>query len=77
MGLCAALGWYTKKQLSQFPMKPINPESVQLVDTIIILNERLRSFRTDQEWIALQCQIDATGHQIDQLVFQLYGLSDK
>jgi len=47
--------WYTKKQLSQFPMKDKNANLVKLVD--------------------LQRQIDATDRQIDELVYQLYGLT--
>jgi hypothetical protein len=69
--------WYTKKQLSQFPMKPKNPKLVQLVDTALALNSSLTLARTDQERTALQRQFDAIDHQIDHLVFQLYGLTDR
>ncbi len=69
--------WYTKKQLSQFPMKPKDPELVRLVDTMLVLNSRLRLARTDQERIALQRQIYAADRQIDQLVYQLYGLTNQ
>ena len=41
--------WYTKKQLSQFPMKPTDPNLVQLVDEMLSLNARLTLARTDQE----------------------------
>jgi len=68
--------WYTKKQLSQFPMKPKNPKLVQLVDAMLALNSRLAFARTDQERTALQRQINAADRQIDQVVYQLYGLTD-
>lgn len=69
--------WYTKKQLSEFPTKPVNPELVRLVDTMLVLNSRLRLARTDHERTALQRQIDTTDNQIDQLVYELYGLTAK
>ena len=69
--------WYTKKQLSQFPMKPKNSRLVQLVSAVLALNSRLKSARTDQERAALRRQIEATDRQIDQLVYQLYGLTDQ
>ncbi len=69
--------WYTKKQLSQFPMKPMDSKLVQLVDAMLALNARLKSVRTDQELSSLRRQIEATDRQIDGLVFQLYGLTDQ
>ena len=49
---------------------------VQLVDLRIDL-QRTVSFKTDHEKIALQRQIDATDRQIDQLVYELYGLTEE
>jgi len=42
------------------------------------MNKRgLFSSRTDHEKTALQRQIDATDQQIDQLVYELYGLTEE
>jgi predicted type IV restriction endonuclease len=67
--------WYTKKQLSQFPMKDKNPRLVRLVDDMLSLNSRLILARTDQERTTIQRQIDGADHQIDKQVYELYGLT--
>jgi len=36
-----------------------------------------QSAKTDQDKIIFQRQIDATDNEIDQLVYQLYGLADE
>ena len=33
--------------------------------------------RTDHDKTVIQRQIDATDHQIDQLVYELYGLTEE
>ena len=48
-----------------------------LVDQMLSLNKQLSSAKTDHEKTALQRQIDATDRQIDQLVYELYGLTDE
>jgi len=50
---------------------------VSLVDQMLSLNKQLLGVQTDHEKIALQRQIDATDRQIDQLVYELYGLTEK
>ncbi len=50
---------------------------VGLVQQMLDLHERLPKKKTDQERTDLQRQIKATDRQIDQLVYQLYGLTDK
>ena len=50
---------------------------VQLVDQHIDLQKRIAAVKTDQEKTALQRQIDAADHQIDQLVYELYGLTEE
>jgi hypothetical protein len=50
---------------------------IAAVEEMIKLKGRLASARTDNERTALQRQIDATDRQIDQLVYQLYGLTDR
>jgi len=50
---------------------------VELVETILKLHEQLTAAKTSQEKTMLQRQIDATDKQIDQLVYELYGLTDE
>ena len=50
---------------------------VALVDQMLELHKQLASARTDHETTAIQRQIDATDRQIDQLVYELYGLTDE
>jgi hypothetical protein len=50
---------------------------VDLVQRMLDLNARLPKVKTDHDRNALQRQIDATDRQIDQLVYELYGLTDK
>lgn len=49
---------------------------VSLVDQMLSLNKQLPTTKTDHERTALQRQIDATDRQIDQLVYELYGLTE-
>ena len=44
---------------------------------IFILNNKLFETKTHEETTGLQRQIDATDNQIDQLVYQLYGLTEE
>jgi len=48
-----------------------------LAQHMLDLQERLQTIKTDHEKIVLQRQIDATDKQIDQLVYELYGLTDE
>jgi len=50
---------------------------VTLVDHMLDLHQRLSKTKTDNERIIIQRQIDATDQQIDQLVYELYGLTKK
>jgi hypothetical protein len=49
---------------------------VTLSTTMLDLHERLGKLKASHEKTAIQRQIDATDRQIDQLVYDLYGLSD-
>jgi hypothetical protein len=49
----------------------------ELVDSMLQMYQTLLTVRTDHERIAIQRQIDATDKQIDQIVYELYGLTDK
>ena len=41
------------------------------------MHKELTAGRTRQDKIVIQRQIDATDRQIDQLVYELYGLTDE
>lgn len=46
-------------------------------DQMLSLHSRLSTARTPHERLAIQAQIDATDHQIDHLVYQAYGLTQR
>ena len=65
-------------------MNPSNPEDVarhdqmaSLVDRMLDLHKRLAKTKTAHEKTLHQRQIDATDHQIDRLVYELYNLTEK
>lgn len=49
---------------------------VSLVEHMLSLNKQLHTANTDHEKTSLQRQIDLTDKQIDQLVYELYGLTE-
>jgi hypothetical protein len=49
---------------------------VSLVESMLALHKRIAAANTGHEKTALQRQIDAADRQIDQLVYELYGLTD-
>jgi len=50
---------------------------VGLVETMLQLHKELARAKTLHQKNVLQRRVDATDHEIDQLVYELYGLSDK
>lgn len=50
---------------------------VQLVEQMLSLHKQLPAAKTEQEKTVIQRQIDATDKQIDQLVYELYGLTEE
>ncbi|NIA12171.1 MAG: hypothetical protein GWP10_21240 [Nitrospiraceae bacterium] len=50
---------------------------VELVETMLKLHKQLPAVKTSHEKTAIQRQIDATDKQIDQLVYELYRLTDE
>jgi len=50
---------------------------VELVDTMLKLHKDSQSTKTNHEKSLIQRQIKETDRQIDQLVYELYGLTDK
>jgi hypothetical protein len=50
---------------------------VSLVDAMLSLKRQIAEARTSHEQTLLQRQIEATDKQIDQLVYELYGLTEE
>jgi len=50
---------------------------VEMVEEMLALYKQLASAKTEHEKTALQRQIDATDKQIDQLVYELYGITEE
>ncbi len=48
---------------------------VELVQSMLDLHKQLSSAKTDHEKTVLERQISATDRQIDELVYELYGLT--
>ncbi len=69
------------RDILQFPIP--NPEEarhdrmVKLVEQMLSLHRQLPAVKTPDDKTRLQRQIDTTDHQIDRLVYELYGLGDK
>jgi type I restriction-modification system DNA methylase subunit len=57
--------------------KARHDKMIFLVDQMLSVNKQLHVAKTDHETTALQRQVDATDHQIDQLVYELYGLTEE
>ena len=73
--------------ISQIPVHCINPvdpadkarhdRMVELVEDMLELQKQLAVAKTDHDKTVLQRQIDATDRQIDELVYELYGLTEE
>ncbi|HTU91365.1 MAG TPA: N-6 DNA methylase [Gemmataceae bacterium] len=67
-------------QLAKIPVpkseKQNHDRLVLLVGQMLSLHKQLAAAKTPQEHTVLQRQIDAMDRQIDQLVYELYGLTD-
>ena len=78
---------YNRQYIEQLPVRTINFSNsserkhhdflVKLVVKIMQLFDRMTKTRIVHEKKLIQRQIDATDRQIDQLVYQLYGLNDE
>lgn len=76
---------YVKKYIEQLPIHPINSSNpadkakhdhmVTLVDKMMAMHKQKP--RTPQAKESLQREIEATDKQIDQLVYELYGLTEE
>jgi len=82
-------GPFTKfrtNQLARLPIRIIDfsdpkdkarhDKMVELVEQMLTLHEQLTAAKTPDDKTRLQRQIDATEQQIDQLVYELYGLTE-
>lgn len=63
--------------LPPFPVKPKNSRMVELVERMLDLHKKLPAAKTAHAKTVLQRQIDAADRQIDQLVYELYGLTEE
>jgi len=78
---------YGKRFIEQLPIRTIdfsNPtdkashdKMVHLVEQILDMNKQLAEAKDPQTKTVLQRQIEATDRQIDELVYELYGLTDE
>jgi type I restriction-modification system DNA methylase subunit/predicted type IV restriction endonuclease len=78
---------YGKRFIEQIPIRTIDfsdPEDtvrhdrmVGLVERMLSLHERLAEARIERERMVIGHQISATDRQIDNLVYELYGLTDE
>ncbi|MGD9841058.1 MAG: N-6 DNA methylase [Candidatus Bipolaricaulis sp.] len=76
---------YNRQYLEQIPIRTIDfsdpadkarhDKMVSLVQTMLDLHKELAAAKTAHEKTILERQITATDHQIDQLVYKLYGLT--
>lgn len=75
------------QDIKELPIRTINfsdpadksrhDRMVALVEQMLELQKQLATAKTDHEKTALQRQIDATDKQIDQLVYELYGITEE
>jgi hypothetical protein len=82
-------GWMSANRqfLSQLPIRPIDfadpadrerhERVVALVEQMLPLHKKLAVAKTDHDKTILQRQIDATDHQIDLLIYELYELTEE
>jgi hypothetical protein len=73
--------------LGKIPIRTINPSDptdiarhdkmVTLVERMLDLNKRLPEARTDQEQTLVKRQIAATDKEIDERLYELYGLTEE
>jgi hypothetical protein len=78
---------YFSQYLEQLPIKSIDVSSpsgktihdqiVELVNSMLDLHKRLPLAKTDHEKTIIQRQIDSTDRRIDELVYELYGLTEE
>ncbi|MGA3050708.1 MAG: hypothetical protein ABSE00_02170 [Chitinispirillaceae bacterium] len=74
------LRWFNQ-DVVKIPINPVDKAQhdklVSLVSSMLNLNQHLSTARTDQEKTVLSRQIEATDRRIDELVYELYGLTEE
>ncbi|HDH07886.1 MAG TPA: restriction endonuclease subunit M [Gammaproteobacteria bacterium] len=78
---------YNRQYIEQLPIRCIDSNSVQdrtrhdrmvsFVEQMLALHKQLLTVKTDHDKNIIQRQIDNTNQKIDQLVYELYGLTDE
>jgi hypothetical protein len=73
--------------MANVPIRPINPENandrfrrdrlVALVRRMLALNRQLAEAKSPPSETPIERQIDATDREIDQLIFELYDLTEE
>ncbi|MCK4392647.1 Eco57I restriction-modification methylase domain-containing protein, partial [Candidatus Bipolaricaulota bacterium] len=73
-----ALAQVKRGHLAQLPIAVGDGSDLtELVEAMLKLHKQLAVVKTSHEKTMIQRQIDATDKQIDQLVYELYGLTDE
>jgi hypothetical protein len=62
---------------SDFSNKARHDKMVQLVESMLALHKHKAAAKTQADQELCQRQIEATDGRIDQLVYELYGLTEK
>jgi len=69
-----------KIYVEQLPIYPATPEEqkplIELADQMLQLHEDIKTARTPQEKKSIERQISATDKQVDNLVYELYGMTE-
>jgi hypothetical protein len=69
------------RDILQFPIpnpaKARHDRMVKLVEQMLALHKQLAAAKTPDDKTRMQRQIDATDQQINNLVYELYGLTNK
>jgi type I restriction-modification system DNA methylase subunit len=78
---------YNRQYIEQLPIRTMNfsnpkdkaryDKMVELVEQMIALHKQLAATKNPDQKTRLERRIDATDHQIDNLVYELYGLTNK
>jgi len=65
-----------RDHLIEIPIiKSENKEIIEAVDSLIDLNKRLESINLDREKELIKKQIEVSGNKVDEIVYDLCGLS--
>ncbi len=69
---------FIRQYLKTIPIiQSTNPQITNLVDTLLNLNKQLKSVNLETERLQIQRAIDHSEKKIDEMVYELYGLSEE